>query len=83
VDIPGGVFDMKNISEISLPQVPFDKWVILSGRLPIALSAKIVNFYRWKVPFIALFTPQQMEDAKMKEPCMIVYWEDTGKYISL
>jgi hypothetical protein len=25
VDIPGGVFDMKNISEISLPQVPFDK----------------------------------------------------------
>ncbi|EKD29401.1 MAG: hypothetical protein ACD_78C00422G0004 [uncultured bacterium (gcode 4)] len=83
IDIPGGIFDMQKISEITLPQVPFDKWLIISGRLPIALSAKIVNYYRWKVPFIALFTPQQVEDSKMKEPCMIVYWENIGKYISL
>lgn len=83
IDIPSGIFDMQKISEITLPQVPFDKWVIISGRLPIALSAKIVNHYRWKVPFIALFTPQQVEDSKMKEPCMIVYWENIGKYIPL
>lgn len=44
-DIEGGVTTPEEAFGVSLPQVPLDKGVILSGRGPIWLFARLIHHY--------------------------------------
>ncbi len=49
-DIEGGVTTPQEVFEAELPKVPLDKGVILSGRGPIWLYARLIHHYhpaRW------------------------------------
>ena len=64
------------------PMVSENMGIILTGTsIPIPIFCKIVDFYRDKVPYIAIRSPQQSEDAGILDPCMIVCGKKIGEYI--
>ncbi len=76
IEIPKGLFDMEKLPEVIPPSVNPDKGVVLSGKLPFLMFTAFVKFYKGKTPWISIYTPQQIDDARLKSPAMVVGSEE-------
>ncbi len=57
LSLPGGYLDYGEIEQVRLPQVPADKGVILSGKLPLWLWTAAARAYRM-APWLGIYQPQ-------------------------